>query len=59
MFQKCNGIIARISALVFKIGQIKKIKAFYYTKWYKITNLRNNLPLFFLFDPFLRLGQKS
>ena len=52
IFQKCNEIIARISALEFKMGQMKKIKAFYYIKWYIITNLHDNVPLSFLFDPF-------
>ena len=42
----------RISALASKMGQIKKIKAFYYIKWYIITNLHDNVPLSFLFDPF-------
>ena len=28
--------------LAFKMGQIKKIKAFYYIKWYIITNLHDN-----------------
>ena len=51
--------IARISALASKMGQIKKIKAFYYIKWYIITNLHDNVPLSFLFDPFWWLGQKS
>ena len=44
--------IARISALASKMGQNKKIKAFYYIKWYIITNLYDNVPLSFLFDPF-------
>ena len=47
--------ISRISALAFKMGQIKKIKVFYCIKWYKITNLHDkhdNVPLSFLFDPF-------
>ena len=44
--------IARISALASKRGQIKKIKAFYYIKWYIITNLHDNVPVSFLFDPF-------
>ena len=52
IFPKCNEIIARISALASKMGQIKKIKAFCYIKWYIITNLHNNVPLSFLFDPF-------
>ena len=44
--------ISRISALAFKVGQIKKMKVFYYIKWYKITNLHDNVPLSFLFDSF-------
>jgi hypothetical protein len=30
IFQKCNDIIARISALASKVGQIKKVKAHYH-----------------------------
>ena len=51
--------IARISVLASKMCQIKKVKAYYHPKlllfiiWYK------KLPLFFLFDPFQRIGQKS
>ena len=52
MFQKSNEIIVRMSALASKMGQIKKIKALYYIKWYIITNLHDNVPLSFLFDPF-------
>ena len=44
--------MVRISALASKIGQIKKIKALYYIKWYIITTLHDNVPLPFLFDPF-------
>ena len=51
-FPKMQRNIARISALASKMGQIKKIKAFYYTKWYIIINLHDNVPLSFLFDPF-------
>ena len=40
-------IIVRISALAFKMGQIKKIKTLYYIKWYIITNLHDNVPLSF------------
>ena len=38
--------IARISALASKMGQVKKTKAHYHKKWYVITNLHDNLPLF-------------
>ena len=51
-FPKSNEIIARMSALASKMGQIKKIKALYYTKWCIITNLHDNVPLSFLYDPF-------
>ena len=51
-FPKMQRNITRISALASKMGQIKKIKAFYYIKWYIITNLHDNVPLSFLFDPF-------
>jgi len=51
-FPKCKEIIARISALAFKMGQIKKVKAFYHIEWYVITNLHDNGPISFLFDPF-------
>ena len=50
--------ISRISALASKTGQIKKIKSFGYIEWYIITNLRDNVPFSFLFDPFWWLGQK-
>ena len=43
--------IARISALASKMCQIKKIKSFDYINWYIITNLHDNVPLSFLFDP--------
>ena len=43
-FPKGNRIIVRISALASKMGQIKKIKAYYYIKWYIITNLHDNVP---------------
>ena len=52
IFQKSNEIIAKISALASKIGQLKKIKVLYYIEWYIITNLHDNVPLSFLFDPF-------
>ena len=51
--------IARISALASKMGQIKEIKSFDYIEWYIITNLHDDVPLSFLFDPFWWLGQKS
>ena len=51
-FPKMQRNIARISALASKMGQIEKIKAFYYIKWYIITNLHGNVPLSFLFNPF-------
>ena len=44
--------MAMISGLASKMSQFKKIKAFYYIKWYAITNLHDNVPLSFLFDPF-------
>ena len=44
--------IARISALAFKMGEIKKIRALYYIKWYIINNLHDNVSVSFLFDPF-------
>jgi hypothetical protein len=52
IFPKMQLNIARISALAPKMGQIKKIKAFYYIKWYIIINLHNYVPLSFLFEPF-------
>ena len=52
IFQKSNEINVRISALASKMGQIKEIKALYYIKWYIITNLHDDVPLSFLFDPF-------
>ena len=51
-FPKIQRNIARISALASKMGQIKKVKALYYIKWYTITNLYDNVPLSFLFDSF-------
>ena len=51
-FQKSNKIVVSISALTFKMGQIKKIKVVYYIEWYIVTNLHDNVPLSFLFDPF-------
>ena len=59
MFPKMQRNIARISALASKMGQIKKIKSFDYIKWDIITNLHDNVPLSFLFDPFWWLGLKS
>ena len=53
IFQRSNKIIVRISALDSEMGQIQKIKALYFIKWYTITNLHDNMPLSFLFDPFL------
>jgi hypothetical protein len=44
IFQRCSEIIARISALACKMGQIKKIMEFYYIIWYIITNLHDNVP---------------
>ena len=41
------------------MGQIKKIKAFYYIKWCIITNLHDKVSLSFLFDPLYWLGQIS
>ena len=41
------------------MGKIKKMKSFDYIKWYIITDLHDNVPLSFLFDPFWWLGQKS
>ena len=38
-FPKMNEIIARISALVSKMGKIKKIEANHYIKWYIITSV--------------------
>ena len=52
IYQKTNKIFVRISSLESEMGQIKKIKALYYIKWYIITNLHDNVPLSFLFDPF-------
>ena len=43
---------SRISALASKMGQIKKIMSLDYIKWYIIINLQDNVPLYFLFDPF-------
>ena len=51
-FPKMQRNIDRISALASKMSQIKKINAFYYIKWYILTNLHDNVPLSFLFDPF-------
>ena len=52
IFQKSNEINVRISALASKMGQIKEIKTLCYIKWYIITNLHDDVPLSFLFDPF-------
>ena len=46
------------SALASKMGQIKKRNAFCHNKWDVITNLHENVLLFFLFDPYSWLGQQ-
>ena len=52
IFPKMQLNIARISALAPKMGQIKKIKAFYYIKGYIITNL-HECAFIFLIGPIL------
>ena len=46
-FPKKQRNIAKIFGLASKMGQIKKIKALNYIKWYMITNLYDNVPLLF------------
>ena len=51
-FPKKQRNYCKNSALAYKMGDFKNIKAPFYIKWYVITNLYDNVPLSFLFDPF-------